>query len=60
MWSADQYIENLYKENIENHTYKYDLNWQVNLKNKFRKSLGDFEDNNEALNPVTIGEIGYG
>lgn len=60
MWAADQYLENLYNKTVNRYTYKYDPIWQENLKNKFRQSLGDFKDNNKALDPVILEKLDMG
>ena len=60
MWSADQYLEFLYKEAVHTHTTSYSTSWQKNMKIKFRKLLGGFEDNYEALNPVLLEKSNMG
>lgn len=60
MWSADLYLENLYKECVNQHSTIYDTDWQISLKEKVHKSLGSFEDNQEPLNPVLLEKSDMG
>lgn len=60
MWSANQYLEDLYKESLGKHTKEFDRNWQISLRNRFQKLLGNFEDNKDSLNPILLEKIDMG
>ena len=60
MWSPDLYLENVYQECVNQHSTTYNADWQTSLKEKVRKSLGDFEDNKEPLDPVLLEKSDMG
>jgi len=61
MWTADEYLEGLYKELVNSHTEVYNDNWKEDLKSKFQQALGDFEDEDEEeLNPVILEKTDMG
>ena len=60
MWSPDLYLENLYQECLNQHSTTYNADWQISLKEKVRKSLGNFEDNNGPLDPVLLEKSDMG
>lgn len=61
MWTADEYLEGLYKELVNSHTEVYNGNWKEDLKGKFQQALGDFEDEDEEeLNPVILEKTDMG
>ncbi len=48
------YLESLYKECVNQHSTIYNADWQTSLKEKVRKSLGNFDDKKEPLNPLLL------
>jgi dienelactone hydrolase len=60
MWSADLYLENLYKACVSQHSTTYNADWQIGLKQQVRMSLGNFDDNQEPLNPVFLEKSDMG
>ncbi|MCJ7842086.1 hypothetical protein MUB24_14470 [Lederbergia sp. NSJ-179] len=42
MWSADVYLDQLYKESVGDPPNLYDDQWKKKLKEKFKTALGDF------------------
>lgn len=61
MWTADEYLEGLYKELVNSHTEVYNDNWKEDLKSKFQQALGDFEDEDEEeINPVILEKTDMG
>lgn len=60
MWSADRYLQTLYKKASEVHHHTYNDEWKETLKSKFHKSLGGFEHNDESLDPMILEQIDLG
>lgn len=60
MWSPDLYLESLYQECVNQHSTTYNADGQTSMKEKVRKSLGNFKDNKEPLNPVLLEKSDMG
>ena len=60
MWSPNLYLENLYQKCVNQHSTTYNADWQTSLKEKIRKSLGNFDDNKEPLDPVLLEKSDLG
>ncbi|AOV08608.1 dienelactone hydrolase family protein [Sporosarcina ureilytica] len=57
MWSADKYLNALYQETTKAHSEIYDKNWQDDLKDKFKRALGDFQFTNGNLHPTLLEKV---
>lgn len=60
MWSADEYLHDLYRETTKDHLDIYDENWQEDLRNKFRQSLGDYQFGQGDVSPVLLEKVDKG
>ncbi len=54
MWSADNYLNSLYKQNMKSHINLHGEAGKQKLKNKFRHLLADFEGEQEELAPLLL------
>lgn len=60
MWSADLYLDRLYKETVAVQTEVYDKQWKQTLKEKVAKALGDFSSNTEEQTVTELEKVDMG
>lgn len=60
MWSADQYLNDLYEESIKTHPKTYHIGLQQELKQRFTQLLGGFQDTYDPLNPLLLEKVDMG
>lgn len=60
MWSADDYLQDLYETTSEVHHHTYDDQWKETVKSRFHKSLGGFEHRDESLDPMILEQTDMG
>ncbi|GIN58586.1 dienelactone hydrolase family protein [Lederbergia ruris] len=60
MWSADLYLDRLYKETVAVQPNRYDNSWKQELKEKFANALGDFASNSEEQKATQLEKVDMG
>lgn len=60
MWSANEYLDELYEEAVETHQFNYNDEWKKELKSNVKKVLGHFDDDKCLFNPREIERVDMG
>src|SRR5699024_12188212 len=60
MWSANEYLDELYDEAVATHQSNYDEKWKNALRDNFKKLLGNFEDVKSPFQAREIERVDMG
>lgn len=60
LWSANEYLNELYEDAVAVHPSNYDEDWKQGLKNNLNKVLGDFDDYKGDFNTREIERVDMG